>query len=270
MTMNLGGFNHEAMRMMAADYYAKANARGKSDGGFRAETRDQDGGKALYLEIYDDIDSLFGVGPKQISEAIQDAGEFASIELRLNSPGGYVFDGAAIYNLLKAQKVPVDVYVDGLAASAAGVVAMAGSSITMGASSWLMMHPAWGVAIGNAEDMMATAELLERITDDLVGVYEARAGVDRNVAAEWVANTTWMNGPEAVAAGLADNVGDDAGKAAEAKNLLARWQYENIPAALAQTDSEETKDPETPEAKSTGWKLKQRRHEHERGRFAAL
>lgn len=128
----------------------------------------------------------------------------STIELHVNSPGGDVFDGLAIMNALADHKATVNVVVDGLAASAASFIAMAGDSVKMNRGSQLMIHDALGFCVGNAADMEEMVTLLGRISDTIAGIYADRAG---GTAEDWRAlmrAETWYSATEAVDAGLAD------------------------------------------------------------------
>lgn len=142
-----------------------------------------------------------------------------NIVLHLNSPGGDVFDGVAIYNTLREHPAKVEVRIEGLAASAASLIAMAGDTIKIGRNAQFMIHRAWGIEIGNAEDMLKYAAELEKIDGTIADTYFRRAG---GTAAEWAAAMeaeTWYTGEEAVAAGLADSL-LDADKPDEADDPL--------------------------------------------------
>jgi ATP-dependent protease ClpP protease subunit len=152
------------------------------------------------LMIYDEI-SWFGICAQDVVDAL--AGIKGNLNVRINSPGGDVFDGVAIYNALAAHDGDVTVTVDGLAASAASFIAMAGDAIRMNRGAQMMIHDASGLCIGNAADMTEMAGLLNRVSDTIAGIYADRTGVD---AADWrtrMCAETWYNADEAVEAGLA-------------------------------------------------------------------
>lgn len=131
----------------------------------------------------------------------------SEIRLRINSPGGDVFDGIAIHNLLRSHTARVTTHVDGLAASIASVIALAGDRVVMEPHSQLMIHDASGFCYGQAADMRELADMLDRHSDNLAGVYAERAG---GTVAEWrerMRGEAWFSADEAVAAGLADEVG---------------------------------------------------------------
>ncbi|MFF0816626.1 head maturation protease, ClpP-related [Rhodococcus sp. NPDC003318] len=149
------------------------------------------------------------------------------IVVRINSPGGAAFDGIAIMNALRAHDAKVIVHVDGLAASAASVVAMAGDEIVMGEGSQMMIHEAWMYTEGDAASLRSDADRLDKLSDSLTAVYARRA---RGEIDEWralVAAETWFTAEEAVAAGLADRVSADAPESSElaATFNLSRFRF---------------------------------------------
>lgn len=136
-----------------------------------------------------------------------------AIDLHINSPGGYVFDGVAIYSALKNHPAKVTSHVDGLAGSAASFVAMAGDQIEIEKPARMMIHDAAGIGIGNAADMREYAVLLDETSDTIAGIYADRAG---GKPSDWrgsmLANNgtgTWYSAHQAVDAGLADRVAND-------------------------------------------------------------
>lgn len=129
-----------------------------------------------------------------------------TINVRINTPGGDVFDGLAIFNSLKAHGAAIHVTVDGIAASIGSIIAMAGDQITMGESAFMMIHNPWAVTIGNAADMREMAATLDKIGASLAGIYASRAKVSTETAQGWMNAETWFTAEEAKAAGLADAV----------------------------------------------------------------
>lgn len=128
------------------------------------------------------------------------------IDLHLNSPGGSVFDGIAIHAALRNHPATVTSYVDGVAASAASFVAMAGDEVVIEKPAKMMIHDASGLVIGDAADMREMADLLDELSDTIAGIYTDRAG---RTVAHWrsaMRAETWYGAAEAVAAGLADRV----------------------------------------------------------------
>lgn len=188
------------------------------------------------LRIYEEIDSWGWWGlSAEVFAGHLDAlpRNTQQIVVRLNSPGGDVFDGITIANSLRAHPAPVRVHVDGLAASIASVIALAGDELVMGPQSEFMIHDAWGVARGNADDMRALGDLLDHLSDNIAGAYASRAG---GTTEEWRArmkSETWFSASETVEAGLADTLEDPSpgkvtgapGAAAAAKFDLASFRY---------------------------------------------
>jgi ATP-dependent protease ClpP protease subunit len=132
-----------------------------------------------------------------------------NIDLHINSPGGLVFDGVAIYSALLNHPATVDVSVDGIAASAASFVAMAGDTITVEKPAKMMIHNAHGLVIGNADDMREMADLLADLDGTIATIYSDRAGGPVEKWREAMRAETWYSASEAVEAGLADRVAND-------------------------------------------------------------
>lgn len=128
------------------------------------------------------------------------------ITVRMNTPGGSVFDGLAIYNALLSHPAKVTVQVDGLAASAGSFIAQAGDEVIMGRNAQMMIHDAAGLAIGNANDMRDMADLLDKVSDNIASIYHDRAGGTVAAWRERMRDETWYSAEEAVKAGLADGM----------------------------------------------------------------
>jgi len=160
------------------------------------------------IDVYDVIGSDWwsdGVTAKAVARYIAEARsqKADALRVKINSPGGDVFDGVAIYNQLRRAGMPVEVVVEGLAASAASVIAMAGDTIRMEAASLLMIHEAWGMSSGPAEEHETFAATLRKITGQLAAIYAAKTGLPTDSVLEMLAAETWMSGEEAVALGFA-------------------------------------------------------------------
>lgn len=153
--------------------------------------------------LYDEVGGWFGATADQFIADLRGVTS-PRLRLRINSPGGSVFEGIAIANALRAHPADVTVQVDGIAASIASVIAMAGDRIEMAPNSMLMIHDASGVCLGNAADMEEMAELLDLISDNIADAYAARAGGSREQWREAMRAETWYLPEDAVAAGLAD------------------------------------------------------------------
>ena len=172
--------------------------------------------------IYDTIGSYYGVTASDFVRDIAGVDNDA-ITVRINSPGGNVFDGIAIMNALRGHKAAITTVVDGLAASAASFIAMAGDEVVMNRNSEMMIHDASGWASGNAKDMLDMADNLERASNNIASIYADKAG---GTAEDWRAAMTaetWYSAQEAVDAGLADRVAakaDDGDESDGAKNTF--------------------------------------------------
>jgi ATP-dependent Clp protease protease subunit len=149
-----------------------------------------------------------GVTAKRISAALRSVGT-KDITVRINSPGGDMFEGIAIYNLLRGHQAKVTVEIIGWAASAASIIAMAGDEIRMGLGSFMMVHNAWGVVVGNRHDMRDAADLFDSFDSALVDIYEARTGTKRAAIEKLLDAETFMSASEAVDQGFADAVDKD-------------------------------------------------------------
>lgn len=168
------------------------------------EIRNADGDKAV-LRIYDEIHWLFGVTPEDFARELDEI-TADEIEVQINSPGGDVFDGIAIYNALRAHPARITTRVDGIAASIASVIVQAGDHRVMLSGSQMMIHEAWGLAIGPAADMREMADLLDRQTANIANIYAERSGGDAAEFRERMTDETWLTAEEAVEAELADEV----------------------------------------------------------------
>lgn len=143
------------------------------------------------------------VSSGKVIEALAAVPDAQSIEVYINSPGGDVFEAQTIYNTLKEHPAPVNVHVRGLAASAAGIVAMAGDTITMGEGAFIMVHNAWTIAAGNAAQLRDQSLLLDKIDGEIAGILAGRSKNDIKQVQKWMAAETWFTADEALAAGLA-------------------------------------------------------------------
>lgn len=130
----------------------------------------------------------------------------SAIDLHINSPGGFVYDGVAMYEALAGHPAAVNVHIDGLAASAASFLAMVGDTVSIARAGRMMIHDAQGVGIGSPAEMREYADLLDAVSDDIAGFYAGRAG---GKPADWrnaMTATTWYSSSQAVDHGLADTV----------------------------------------------------------------
>lgn len=182
----------EGLEAQALPSWYEFKALDSADGVVRAE-----------LSIVGPIGSYFGVDCAQFCSDLAEV-EADEILVKLNSPGGRVYDGITIYNALRDHPAKIHIRVEALAASIAAVIAMAGDTVTMNRLSEMMIHKAWGVVIGNADELGEVIEQLDRQDRKQAVAFKARAGGSINGWLALMGEETWYTGHEAVAAGLAD------------------------------------------------------------------
>lgn len=169
------------------------------------------------------------------------------VEVQINSPGGDMFEGIAIYNVLREHPHAVTVKVMGMAASAASIIAMAGDTVEIGAASFLMIHNCWVGAMGNRHDMREVADFLEPFDAAMVDVYAARSGQVATDIAKWMDAETFMSGSQAIERGFADALlsadkvtTDEAAKArARSANDARATELQLVSAGLTRTQARE-------------------------------
>lgn len=174
------------------------------------------------LFIYGDIGGWWnGVQADQFAQDVS-ALDVETINVRLNSPGGLVFDGVAIYNALAMHKARVIVHIDGIAASIASIIAMAGDEIRIAEGAHVMIHKPWSFAMGDAEVMRKEAQVLDDLEAGLLDIYAARTGNDLDQLQTWLSAETWFRGQKAVDEGFADVMVPAKKKEKEKKEAHAR------------------------------------------------
>jgi ATP-dependent Clp endopeptidase proteolytic subunit ClpP len=216
---------------------------------YRIEAKADDRAEIL---IYDEIgyDPWFdaGIAAEDIVRDLQ-AIKAPRIDVRINSVGGSVFEGNAIYNALARHPAHVDVYIDGIAASIASVIAMAGDRIHIAANAHVMIHNPHGVVWGEAADMRKMADTLDKIRGSLVGTYARRTGQPAEKIEAWMDAETWFNAEEAVEFGFADEIVE--GGEIDARIAACLCAYRNVPAPLAAMLRQEAEVPEIEAADAT-------------------
>lgn len=191
------------------------------------------GNKAAEVYIYEDIGAGWfgGVSAKQFADDLKAMGNVNSIDVRINSYGGDVFDGLAIYRQLVDHGATVTTYVDGVAASIASIIAMAGNEIVISESGFLMIHNAWTMAYGDSPSLRDVADRLDAVTEQLAGVYVKRTGKTKEEVAAWMNEETWFNSSDAVTNGFASRVSSNLQIAAKADPT--KLKFRSAPQALA-------------------------------------
>jgi ATP-dependent protease ClpP protease subunit/proteasome lid subunit RPN8/RPN11 len=186
----------------------------------------------LTLYIYDAIGaSLEGITAKQVTDKLQ--GDYKSITMRINSPGGNPFEAITILNALKSVGKPITVIVDGMAASAASLLAMVGDTIKMGQGSMMMVHNAMSQAFGNAASMREMADTLEKVSNNMAGIYATRTGLDTKKVKTLMDAETWMTAQVAVDNGFATELlADENQEAVAAAASFDLSHFKNAPVAF--------------------------------------
>lgn len=191
----------------------------------------------LYGEISNETWWGDEVTPKEFKADLDNLGEIDTLNIYINSPGGDVFAGQTIYSILKRHKAQKNVYIDGLAASIASVIAMAGNTIFMPKNAMMMIHNPWTIGMGNAKDFRKLAEDLDKIRESLIAAYEGHSALTRDEIIEIMDAETWLTASECEEYGFCDVVGEEKTLAASIdKDVLAR--YKNTPKELIDIEND--------------------------------
>lgn len=192
------------------------------------------------IYLYDQIakDSFWGdsVSAKDVIVAL-DSIDSPTINVRINSPGGDVFEGDAIYNALrrKAMKSKIVVYIDGVAASAAAFVAMAGDEVEIAENAFLMIHESWTYAVGNKRDIAKTTDLLGKVDVTIATMMASRSGQPIEDVTKWMEAETWFDAKEATEKKFADRIGTTAKTQVSDSTARAAARWNKVPAAFKQS-----------------------------------
>ncbi|MDX2330455.1 Clp protease ClpP [Sinorhizobium medicae] len=199
------------------------------------------GNKSADIFIYGEVTKYaweeYGeVSSTTFKQELDELGDVEAINLHINSPGGSVFEGITISNMLKMHKAKVYVYVDALAASIASVIAMCGDVIYMYKNSMMMIHHAWTFAMGNAKQLRKAADDVEKISKSSCLSYLAKAGdkLTEDKLEDLLDSETWLSADEALSYGLCDVV-LEANQAAACVSDSLFSQYKNVPSQLFET-----------------------------------
>ena len=182
------------------------------------------------ISIFDEI-GMYGISAKQFITDLKAIPATDRIVLKIHSPGGEVFDGNAIFNALQ-RRGNVEVQIEGLAASMATVISLAGMPVKMSENAFYMIHNPWGVAMGDAAELRDQAELLDKIRSNMVGAYAAKSGQDPEQIQEWMDAETWFTAAEALSAGFIDEITDTLSLAASSNKFARMAKFKNAPANL--------------------------------------
>lgn len=187
------------------------------------------------LTLYGEISDISWWGdevtPKQFKEDLDALGDIDTLNVYINSPGGDVFAGQAIYSMLKRHKATINVYVDGLAASIASLIAMAGDKVIMPANAMMMVHNPWTFAYGNANDFRKLADDMDKIRDSMVVAYESRSALTTDEIIELLDAETWLSAEDCLEYGFCDEI-EEAKEMAACVDTKYLSMYQNIPENL--------------------------------------
>ncbi|MCW8886760.1 MAG: Clp protease ClpP [Motiliproteus sp.] len=186
------------------------------------------------LSIHDEI-GLWGVTAKDLITEMNDHQGVREINVSIHSPGGSAFDGLAIYNALKNHPAKVYTRVEGVAASAASIVLMAGDVITMPEDAFVMIHNPWVGIMGDADELRDTADMLDKIRDSLVSIYHKKTGLDEQTLVELLNAESWLNGKDAKDYGFVDVLTESVNVAALSPEFAKH--FASIPKSLTQQNT---------------------------------
>lgn len=201
--------------------------------GVRAATDSADNSISIYDVIGEDPWSGGGITAKRIDGALRMIGK-KDVVVNINSPGGDLFEGLAIYNLLRAHEAKVTVRVMAMAASAASVIAMAGDEIQIARAGFFMIHNAWVLAMGNQHDLREVADWLQPFDQTMADLYAARTGLSAKEVTKLMDSETWIGGAKAVELGFsddfvpADQISEDPAAKAAAKDMQAVRRVDSL------------------------------------------
>jgi ATP-dependent Clp endopeptidase proteolytic subunit ClpP len=179
--------------------------------------------KTAEVSIYDEI-GLFGVTASEFSNSLKSLGN-RRLTLRIHSPGGAIFEGNAIYNSLRRHKAGVDVAIDGLAASMATVIAMAGEKRSMAENAMFMIHNPWTMTFGESKDLRKEANLMDDLKEGIISAYAGRTGMDRDKLSQMMDDETWLNAAEAKELGFVTDITEPFNM----KNSFERFDISRFP-----------------------------------------
>jgi ATP-dependent Clp protease, protease subunit len=179
------------------------------------------------IDLYSDV---FPGTAKYLRDQLKSFGD-GPVTVCLNSPGGDVLEGVAIYNVLNARG-NVKMRVEGLAASIASIIMMAGKEIEICSGAFVMVHNPWAMSMGESDDLRSTADVLDKMKSSMASIYAKRTGLDEDEVVALMNDETWMTAEEAVEKGFADKVLDGPGASAKASLGTCAQYFAKVPAAL--------------------------------------
>lgn len=197
--------------------------------------------KTAEIRIYEEI-GAWGITAKQFADDLAALGDLTAINVRINSPGGDVFEALAIHNALQRHPAKVTTYIDGLCASAATIIALAGDETHMVSNGMYMIHEPWTFAGGDAEAMQKSADLLNTTAEQIVSMYARKTGLTADELRAKMQSETWMTAQEALDEGFIDVIDEPLRVAAKAHDLS---RFTHPPTMIKEADMADPV-PETP------------------------
>lgn len=176
--------------------------------------------------IYDEIGG-FGIEAGKFVAALAEI-TASTIKVRLNTPGGSVFDGVAIFNALRQHPARIETHIDSLAASIGSIIALAGDTVEMAKNAYLMIHNPWALTMGDSAELRKTAALLDKIGGTLVQAYQDKTGASDEQITAWMNDETWFTAQEALEAGFVDEITGET----TAQNRFDLSVYDRVPRSL--------------------------------------
>jgi ATP-dependent protease ClpP protease subunit len=197
--------------------------------------------KYAELVLYGEIGQDFwgeGITAQSVNEAFKEFGDVEQLDVRINSMGGSVFDGVTIYNRIKQLGANTTVYIDGLAASIASIIAMAGDEVVISEGSVIMVHSPMVMTMGNAQDHENAIEILDTIEEEMIGIYARKTDLSRSELRKMLKTETWINSEEAIEMGFATSTSEDALMVACSEQVVANYSkyFKNMPREKIITD----------------------------------
>lgn len=198
-----------------------------------------------------------GNGAKAFAKELKALGKLKTLNIRINSGGGSLFEGLAIYNTLDRHPAHKNVFIDGIAASIASVIAMAGNQVIMPKNALMMVHDPIALVIGSAEEMRKMAVALDKMKKGLISAYMKKTKLGEDEISELMTDETWLNADEAIAMGFADKAAEPVAMAAK----IDLSKFKNVPKALLEmsglwpTDFRSRDEPALVPAKEPGGKI---------------
>ena len=205
--------------------------------------KSQKAGDTGELFLYGPVGSSMwedGIDIKNVAQALKDLGSVKNITIHLNSVGGNVFDGIAIYNLLKRSPAKKTVIVEGLAASIASIIMLAGDEIIIGEGAYVMIHKPFCMTVGNSTELEAVINRLDDVENQMISIYAKKTGLSRSELVDMLARETWMTDQEAIDMGFANSKSEDTIKIAASILTDCKW-FKRAP-AISNTVEREAKE----------------------------